>query len=77
MHSNPDDPGSRWEVVYSTNLMYKAEIMRGLMEEEGIQAVIVNKQDSSYISFGEIEVMVPFQEVLFAKQIMGRAETGE
>ncbi|MEI6883161.1 MAG: DUF2007 domain-containing protein [Bacteroidota bacterium] len=73
----PEDQDSHWEAVFSTTLLYKAEIMRGLLEEEGIQAVIVNKQDSSYISFGEIEVFVPRDEVLNAKQVMERAVTDE
>lgn len=73
----PEDQNSHWEAVFSTNLLYKAEIIRGMLEEEGIQAVIVNKQDSSYIAFGEIEVFVPLDEVLNAKQVMERAVTDE
>ena len=48
-----------------------------MLEEEGIQAVIVNKQDSSYIAFGEIELFVPRENVLDAKQIMERAASDE
>jgi hypothetical protein len=77
MPSSPEDNSLRWEVVFTTNLLYKAEILRGLLDEEGIQAVIVNKQDSSYIAFGEIELLVPFEDVLYAKQIMERAATDE
>lgn len=64
-----------WVCVYSTTQLYKAEIIRGMLEEEGIQAVVVNKQDSSYIAFGEIELLVPREEVINAKQIMERAAT--
>ena len=73
----PEDQDSHWEVVFSTTLLYKAEIIKGMLEEEGIQAVIVNKQDSSYISFGEIELLVPLEDVLTAKQIMERAASDE
>jgi len=73
----PEDQDSHWEVVFSTDHLYKAEIIRGMLEEEGIQAVVVNKQDSSYIAFGEIDLLVPREEVLNAKQIMERAVTGE
>jgi len=73
----PEDRESHWEVVFSTNLLYKAEIIRGLLEEEGIHSVIVNKQDSSYVAFGEIELLVPREEVLNARQIMERAPTNE
>ena len=77
MSSLPEDQDSRWEVVFSTDRLYKAEIMKGMLEEEGIQGIIVNKQDSSYIAFGEIELFVPREEVLEAKQIMERAVTNE
>ena len=77
MPSNPDDNSSHWEVVFTTNQRYEAEILRGVLDEEGIQAVIVNKQDSSYISFGEIELLVPFEAVLTAKQLMERAPGDE
>jgi hypothetical protein len=77
MPRHPEDPYTHWEVVFSTNLLYKAEILKGKLEEEGIHAVIVNKQDSSYIAFGEIEIFVPRQNVLDAKQIMERAATDE
>ncbi len=73
----PEDQDSHWEVVFSTTLLYKAEIIKGMLEEEGIQAVIVNKQDSSYIAFGEIELFVPRENVLDAKQIMERAASDE
>ena len=77
MPSLPEDYDSHWEIVFSTNLLYKAEIIRGMLEEEGLQAVIVNKQDSSYISFGEIDIFVPRDQVLNAKQIMERAVSDE
>ncbi|MCX6283896.1 MAG: DUF2007 domain-containing protein [Bacteroidetes bacterium] len=73
----PEDHDSHWEVVFSTNLLYKAEIIKGMLEEEGIQCVLINKQDSSYIAFGDIDVLVPREEVLNSKQIMERAATNE
>jgi hypothetical protein len=73
----PEDQDSHWEVVFSTNLLYKAEIIKGMLEEEGIQSVIVNKQDSSYIAFGEIELFIQREDILNAKQIMERAVTDE
>jgi len=77
MASLPEDHDSQWEVVYTTDKLYKAELFRGMLEEEGIESIIINKQDSSYISFGEVELYVPREEILNAKQIMERAGTGE
>lgn len=70
---HPDDSEFQWEIVYTTTHFYQAEIFRGLLEEEGIHSVIINKQDSSYIAFGEIDLVVSRQDVLSAKQIIERA----
>jgi len=70
---NPEDSDLSWEVVYTTSHFYQAEIFRGLLEEEGIHSVIVNKQDSSYIAFGEIELVVSREDLLNARQIVERA----
>ncbi len=77
MPRHPEDKDFEWEVIFSTTLLYKAEIIKGLLEDEGIPCVIVNKQDSSYLAFGEIELFVPREDVLKAKQIMERAVTDE
>ena len=77
MPRHPEDKDFEWEVIISTTLLYKAEIIKGLLEDEGIPCVIVNKQDSSYLAFGEIELFVPREDVLKAKQIMERAVTDE
>lgn len=46
-----------WQLVYSTDKPYKAELVRCMLEESGVEPIIMNKQDSSYM-FGEIEVYV-------------------
>lgn len=46
-----------WTGVYGTNRLYLAHIVKDLLENEGIEAVILNQQDSSY-KFGDITVMV-------------------
>ena len=60
-----------WEKVYITSQLYEAEIVAGKLEDAGVKAVIVNKQDSSYRSFGEIEVHVPRTFYQRAKEILG------
>jgi uncharacterized protein len=60
-----------WEKVYSTSRQYEAEIIAGKLEDAGIKAVIVNKQDSSYRAFGEVEIHVPRTFVSRAKEILG------
>ncbi|NLR93221.1 MULTISPECIES: putative signal transducing protein [Flammeovirga] len=47
-----------WEKVYTTEQVYKAEIVKATLEERGINAVILDKRDSSYNNFGYREVYV-------------------
>lgn len=66
-HADPD-----WEEVFRTNKLYRAEMLKALLEEEGIRGVIINKQDSSYTIFGEIELHVKREDILRAKSIIER-----
>lgn len=58
-----------WEVIYSTDQLYEAEMVKDMMADNDIECVIMNKQDSTY-RFGEIEVCVPTEEVFKAKQLI-------
>jgi len=58
-----------WEVIYSTNQLYEAEMVKEMMADNEIECVIMNKMDSTY-GFGEIELCVPTEEVLKAKQLI-------
>ncbi len=59
-----------WEAIYSSNHPYRSEILKDLLLEAEIPAVVINKQDSSYLSFGEIEVHVHREDILRAKMIL-------
>jgi len=58
-----------WEVIYTTNKLYEAEMVRNIMEDHDMECVLMNKQDSAY-GFGEIQVYVPVENVLVAKQLI-------
>ena len=58
-----------WVLIYSTSQFYKAEIIKGMLEEQEIAAVVVNKQDSAYF-FGEVEVFVPADCAIKAKRLV-------
>jgi len=62
-----------WIKIYSTSANYKAELIKGLLFENGIQAVVINKKDSSYL-FGELEIYVMPDDVLQAKHIISSQE---
>lgn len=58
-----------WEAIYSTDRLYEAEMVKNMFADNDIECVILNKQDSTY-RFGEIEVCVPTEQVLRAKQLI-------
>ena len=47
-----------WKQVFLSGELYRAEIAKELLENNGINAVILNQKDSSYTSFGNVEVYV-------------------
>jgi hypothetical protein len=59
-----------WESVFKTGQNVRAEIARSVLEENGINAVIINKQDSNYPVFGFSEVFVPINEAALALTIL-------
>ena len=59
----------KWIKVFSTHKMYEAEIVKGVLLENDIQAIVMNKQDSSY-HFGSYEIMVEHESVIKAIKII-------
>ena len=41
-----------------------------MLEENSIEAVVLNKMDSSYLSFGDIEIHVPYHLKDIAKELL-------
>jgi len=39
-----------WVKIYYTNQVFRAEIVKGMLEENGINVVLINRLDSSYLS---------------------------
>jgi hypothetical protein len=64
-----------WYLLLRTDKYTDAEILRGLLEENQIPVVLVNKQDSSYIFLGDIEIYVPLQFRELARDLMSGAIT--
>ncbi len=51
-----------WKEVYMTAEEYKADMAKDILENAGIKAVVMNKHDSAYKSFGDFLVYVPEQD---------------
>ncbi|WP_109695724.1 putative signal transducing protein [Chitinophaga deserti] len=70
-----------WVKVYHSNIAYEAEIIRGMLAENEIDAVIVNRQDSSFVTMlpGMDEVYVHIDNEEKAKQLIAesRPEPGK
>ena len=48
---------SDWIAVFETSQLYQAEMVKDILADNGVEAVVLNQQDSSY-KFGGIRVMV-------------------
>jgi len=47
-----------WKQVFLSGELYQAEIAREVLENNGINSVVLNQKDSVYKTFGNIEVYV-------------------
>lgn len=56
--------------LFSTDNPNKAEIIKQMLEENNINVVLLNKQDSSYKMFGFVEVYVEERNVNTAKDLI-------
>jgi hypothetical protein len=61
-----------WIKVFETTKMYQALIVQSTLHGHGIESVILNKQDSSYITLGEIHVMVKLEDSVDAMNIIDK-----
>lgn len=60
-------------VVYTTNKMYQAEIVREILADHEIISFLINKMDSSY-QFGDIEIYVDRDDVILSKKLIREFE---
>ena len=63
-----------WVMIYSTTEQYKASLLNGLLDEAEIKNVLINKQDSSYMAFGQIEIYVENLNVIKAKHLIDKSQ---
>lgn len=63
-----------WVCVFTTDQAHRAELIRMVLEDKDIEAVVVNKKDSAYITIGFVEVYVPSKDVILAKHIIQSEE---
>lgn len=59
-----------WVRAYDTQQEYMAELARAVLSDNDIESVVINKKDSSYNFFGDVEVYVKRDNILKAKLIL-------
>jgi hypothetical protein len=47
-----------WIRIFTSADFYRSEIVKQVLTEHQIETVLINKQDSSHRSFGDIEVYI-------------------
>lgn len=69
----------KWTSVYKTINKFEAEVIKGNIENEGIPCVVVNKQDSSYLTIipGMVELHVPESQQQQALNIIQQQQKEE
>ena len=60
--------------LLSTDNPNKAEITKQMLEENNINVVLLNKQDTSYLMFGSIELYVNEEQLNQAKDLLKYTE---
>lgn len=63
-----------WVKVYSHSDFLKAELIRQLLIENAIEAVMLNKKDSSY-HFGEVQIWTAETDAEAAKAVITQHES--
>ncbi len=58
-----------WILIFETDKDFEAEIIKGMLKEHDIEAVIVNKRDSVYL-IGTYELYVTLDDVMKAKTLI-------
>jgi hypothetical protein len=59
-----------WVCVYESSLPWQAELNRVYLEENGVPAIVLNQQDSSYQVFGMVRLLVPGSDQQTAEALL-------
>ena len=63
-----------WIKIYTSTDSFKIELLKGFLDQNNIVAMSINKKDSSYLAFGEIELLVDAKDVMKAKILIKKQE---
>lgn len=68
-----------WVKVFGSNISFESEIIKGMLLENEIDAVVVNRQDSSFVQMlpGMDEVYVHNSNEAKAKELIAASQEGK
>jgi hypothetical protein len=75
LSSSPLAMDNNWSQVYVTSLLHKAEIVKAVLYDKTIEAVILNGQSSTHISLNvnnNIQVFTKNKDIVKAKYIISK-----
>jgi len=59
-----------WTKVFEDQNQIRVEIVKGVLEDKGVTAFVLNKKESVYQVIGTYEVLVPTDQTLYALQLI-------
>jgi hypothetical protein len=59
-----------WVALQSCAFVAEAEVLKNLLHEHNITAVVLNQKDSSYLSFGDVTLYVKNTDFIKAKSVL-------
>ncbi len=65
-----------WKKIFSSSQLTSASMVMGILNDNDIPAKTLNKQDSSYVFLGEVEVYVPLAMFEKAKALIATIQMG-
>tara|TARA_B100001971_G_C18107114_1_gene492125 strand:- start:685 stop:903 length:219 start_codon:yes stop_codon:yes gene_type:complete len=67
---------NNWIKIYTSTEQYKINLLKGYLLKRDILTISINKKDSSYLVFGEIELYVKKENVILAKNLIEKQNNG-
>jgi len=66
--------GKGWIIVHKCSNINTAEIIKSLLEDNDVAAILINKMDSMHLHLmnGEIEIHVKEDDVIKAKHVINK-----
>lgn len=61
-----------WVVVHRSTTPVEVDIIKTMLENEGIPCIVLNQRDSSYLSFGEVSLYVKNTDFIRARGLIDR-----